>query len=550
MDSAGIHVAKIGGDNAGDFRANYQTVLERLSAGKKQILVVSAVRSSLPVFNSLADAAVTDTASDGKRKHGFNTTSHLIEAARSLDGSDAGRHRAAELCERIGDFTRLAVRKNLEGYEDEDLILNMEGAVGEVMDREGAPHSLARLLRQSGTTEQHGEDWEFVTQKKEEGTWLEDERRSITGAGEELGQALYAKYFRMKGMNVGRLSIHTDAMQAIARGKPVPPFDAQHLRENIALQLQWLLQGHDVVVAGGYLPGIGGQRGYSDKTGALIAQAAGTAGYGSVAYLIEKQFPIMSGDPTRLQGARVISKMSYFLAKELFGNAHGANGAAIHPGAVDLLAESKIPTVVHNPHDADQSRKTLITDYNPSPNGIEIVAARKVPVAIELCDTTMIGNYGFLAKVTAFFAAEKISIDQVATSEGSVSLTFTEDLPSHVLEKLKSSLNWEFGSRREEEQTLTVHILRNKSLIYCLGNNMKRPGIAARATLALQLADADIHLITQGLNECVMTFLIDDDKVADALSLLHDFCIVLPEEKTAGLLQEFKAKIRAAMKPS
>ncbi len=95
--NAGVHVAKIGGDNAGDFHENHQAVTQRLSMGAKQILVVSAVRSSLPAYTSLADPAVADVAADGRQKSGFNTTSHLIQAARLLERGRTGLDEAVLL---------------------------------------------------------------------------------------------------------------------------------------------------------------------------------------------------------------------------------------------------------------------------------------------------------------------------------------------------------------------------------------------------------------------------------------------------------------------
>ena len=529
-----IHVRKHGGDNAGLFVENFATVAAELGQGRKQILVESAIRSSSPTFTAFADPRVVDLRADGGVKPGFNTTSHLILIARLLQEE---RRKALpdieRVCRRIGDFTRLAIRSNLAGREDDRIARDMEAVVGDVIDRPDAPHSLVMLLHGRGMLEQRGEDWQFVRG---------DGRRSVTGVGEELAQMLYAKYFALKGLRTGRLNIYTDAMRKVADGDPYFPGDVRRLREDIALQVQCLLHDADVIVAGGYLPNIGGRRGYSDITGAIIAQAVRRSGH-DVAYAIEKEFPIMSGDPSRTRNARPVPAMTYFLGKELFGKIRGANGGAVDPSAVDLAAEDKIPIVVCNPRKEDA---TVIADYVPQPNGIEIVAVRKVPIAVEITCEQMIGNPGFLKKVTGFFAHPDrgISIDQVATSEGSISLTFTEEFPEELLAQLEHALHMEYG----HEEVITMDILRNTSLVFCLGNNMKRPGVAARAALALELAGADIHLITQGLNERVMTFLIDDANVNDAVALLHDFCVLLPEEESASVMRDIRGKILDAVR--
>ncbi len=566
--SADVIVTKIGGDNAGQFRENYETIAAKLQRGVKQILVVSAIRSSSSDYDSFSVPEVVDKSADGRVKHGFNTTSHLIQIAKLWSKSDAVHHamstgmnrwntpdnehrtKAMRICQQIADFTKAAMRKNLEASENRVVIESLEAVVQHALSGSKSSSSLHSLLERptQGGVRSQGEDWQLCYRES-----MTDplEKRSITGIGEELAQALYIRYFQLQDIKVGKLDMYSDGMRRIAGSEPPDEMiDAKHLRDDIALQLQCLFMDNDIVIAGGYLPNIGSQRGYSDKTGALIAQAATKIGLGRVAYTIEKAMPIMSGDPRRINNPKVINRMSYFLAKELFGNTHGADGAAVHPKAIEWLSEDSIPIVVHNPQSA-ASGATLIDNYTPDPHGVEIVAVRKVPVAVEIRCARMISEPGFLAAVTSFLAEQKISIDQVATSEGSISLTFTESIDEEIFSNLRHVLCWKFGERvdidREHEQ-VQIEVLRNKSLVFCLGNNMKTPGIASKAALALQLVGADIHLITQGLNECVMTFMIDDEKLDDAISMLHDFCIVLPEKESTNLMMEMRAKIFSLLK--
>jgi aspartate kinase len=45
---------------------------------------------------------------------------------------------------------------------------------------------------------------------------------------------------------------------------------------------------------------------------------------------------------------------------------------------------------------------------------------------VDICSTRMLGQYGFLAKVFEVFRHLKLSVDVVATSEVSVSLTLDQ----------------------------------------------------------------------------------------------------------------------------
>lgn len=45
---------------------------------------------------------------------------------------------------------------------------------------------------------------------------------------------------------------------------------------------------------------------------------------------------------------------------------------------------------------------------------------------VDICSTRMLGQYGFLAKVFEIFQRQELSVDVVATSEVSVSLTLDQ----------------------------------------------------------------------------------------------------------------------------
>ena len=60
-----------------------------------------------------------------------------------------------------------------------------------------------------------------------------------------------------------------------------------------------MLGTNAIGVTGGYLPVLGNERGYSDKTGALLADAASVE-YPDTVYIVEKEFPLMSADPKRI----------------------------------------------------------------------------------------------------------------------------------------------------------------------------------------------------------------------------------------------------------
>ncbi|MDD5075357.1 MAG: hypothetical protein PHO54_05850, partial [Candidatus Peribacteraceae bacterium] len=481
-------VSKIGGENAADLSANADLVRTRAEKGGKQILVVSALRSSSGDFDRFAHPDAADRDSDGKIKSGFNTTSHLIALAEHLRAGD--RTGALDLFERVRAATKEIVRTEIERNERSDsremlsaVFASIDGFLDNVR---------ARIFNTDKKPVAVGKDWLLHS---------EHGSVSITGIGEYLAKAIYHTYFHMKNISVGELN--TEGLVQWMRGKDSSKLleqrQAQELlasvRNSVRAHIGHLLDAHDVVVAGGYLPVLGSRRGYSDRTGALIAQEAREAGH-TTAYLIEKKSPIMSADPRKIRNARLVEEMTYELAMEAFGDQRGADGGAVHPEALRMLAEQDIPALVFNPQ--DESSITHIHAYDPPPNGVEIVASRRMPIALEIQSIRMLGQPGFIHTISGWFAERGISIDQGGgTSEVTTTFTFTNgDVKNFDLEEFRRFLQETYGPDRE----LVLDVREGKSMVFCLGNNMTQPGALLNAATALHQVQANIHFISKGLN--------------------------------------------------
>jgi len=530
LNDSELYVTKIGGDNAGKIRENLATVQERQGKGKKQILAVSAIRSSSEEFTTHSHELGRDKDSDGELKEGFNTTSHLIAIAKCIQSGDTST--AHEILERIRSFLKHIVHAEVEADSELD-DASATTTLDEVIDSMLGELSL-QIDAAAGFGKLHElkKDWVIQT----EGGYY-----SITGVGELIAQAICQQYFALRDVNSGGIEIDgiTDELlgenpQEVVEDENRVSDAIASLRTSMRSQVNGLLADNDLIISGGYLPVIASQRGYSDKTGALLAQVAKDLGH-RVAYLIEKEWPIMSDDPRKNERARVIQEMTFTLAMELFGNTHGADGGAIHPDALNMLAEDDIDTVVLNPkYELRDDNSTYIHHYKPEPNGIEIIASREVPLAIQVSSTKMFGKPGFVGAVGTWFAEKDISIDQISTSERTTSFTFNNGaFDEPTLREFETFLQETFGPDDE----LALGVLRNQSLIFCLGNNMAKTGPAAQATMAIHLAGADIRFMTQGLNEQVMTFMIDERHTAKVREKLHRLGIEMGDD-------EFEAHLR------
>lgn len=540
LQSADVYVTKIGGENAGRLSLNATNAQDRTRNGIKQVTAVSAIRSSDDQFTAFADESVVDRDEDGRIKHGFNTTSHLIEIARCLSAKEeGGAESAIAIAHRIAEFTKAIVLREVQNDEHladgEDAADELVALVEKYVTDISHPNSLISWIQadEHCSIMQRGADWILHTR---------NEYVSLTGLGENLAKNIYETYFRRRGIAVEHLGIDQAFYSIYPKIHRIddPSKVVRGLQNLASDRIRTILASNDVVIAGGYLPILGSERGYSDKTGALLARAT-KAVHSRTLYVIEKEYPIMSADPRKVRDARTVPRMTHFLARELFGNSRGARGSAVHPAALEMLASDDIDIVVMNPEqEPTASNTTLIQDFKPDPNGVEIIASKKVPFALQISSSIIVGNPLFESDMAQWFSSRGLQIQHTATSEGTISYTFFEGTCSEsMIEDMRTHLEQMYGISGDG----TLSKLEDLSVIYCLGNNMRQHGQASRAAEALELAEVDIHFITQGLNESVMTFLVDAGDNNRAVRMLHNMFIRIDDAEYKKIKQRFRESI-------
>jgi aspartate kinase len=120
----------------------------------------------------------------------------------------------------------------------------------------------------------------------------------------------------------------------------------------------------------------------------------------------------------------------------------------------------------------------------------------------------MLGAYGFLRALFAVFERHRTVVDVVTTSEVSVSLSLDDasSLPAIVAEL---------------EDLGTVRVERGRAIICVVGEGLRgTPGIAARVFSTI--SDINVTLISQGASSINFTFAIEEERVKEAVTRLHD----------------------------
>jgi aspartate kinase len=218
---------------------------------------------------------------------------------------------------------------------------------------------------------------------------------------------------------------------------------------------------------------------------------------------------ILTTDPKLVPQARLLESVTFQEASELayFG------AKVLHPSTLLPAVDKNIPVYVYNTKNP-KSPGTRITmsrgeaslkSQNASP--LQAIAYKKGITVINIYSTRMLLAHGFLKAIFEIFDRFETSVDLLATSEVSVSLTIDE---TRRLDRIVSEL----------QKFSTVTVEHERAIICLVGEGMKyTPGIAARAFGAIR--DININMISQGASEINISFIIREADVPTVLERLH-----------------------------
>jgi aspartate kinase len=213
---------------------------------------------------------------------------------------------------------------------------------------------------------------------------------------------------------------------------------------------------------------------------------------------------IMTTDPRMVKEARRIKSISFDEAAELayFG------AKVLHPATIIPAVRKKIPVHVLNSYKPEQEGTIITDEAPPCENPVKAIAFKSGITVVNVASTRMLMAYGFLKKIFEIFEHFKVPVDVVSTSEVSVSLTVDD-----------TSALWDIVT--ELKKIGEVNVEGSKSIVCCVGDNLRNiPGVPHIAFRALQ--DLKIQMISQGASAINITFVIDDDKLPEAVRGLHD----------------------------
>jgi len=243
-----------------------------------------------------------------------------------------------------------------------------------------------------------------------------------------------------------------------------------------------------------------GGRGGSDYTAGIVGAAIG-----SPVEIWTDVDGIMSADPKVVKEAKTVDTISFNEASELayFG------ARVLHPKTIWPPIRKNISVKVLNSFKPKNKGTTIVKEARETKNIVKAIASKKDIYLVHVVSTRMLLAHGFLSRLFSVFEDYKKSIDLVATSEVSVSLTVDN---AEDLDKIKNDL----------AGVADIKIEKDKAIVCVVGEGMRSlPGIAGRTFSALGRNKVNIEIISQGASEINISFVVDNKDADKAVRVLH-----------------------------
>jgi aspartate kinase len=222
---------------------------------------------------------------------------------------------------------------------------------------------------------------------------------------------------------------------------------------------------------------------------------------------------IMTTDPRVTPEAAKVKVISFAEASELayFG------AKVLHPSTLLPAMSRGIPVRVCNSRRPEVAGTAIVSSAPPSRAVVKAIAFKRGIAVVNVTSDRMLMAHGFLSRLFAVFDRHETSVDMVATSEVSVSMTLDDTRRLDAIVADMRSLG-------------EVSVERDAALICLVGENLKfTPGVASRIFSSIE--QVNVSMISHGASAINVSFIVDGASVESAVRSLHrEFFGELDEE--------------------
>lgn len=213
---------------------------------------------------------------------------------------------------------------------------------------------------------------------------------------------------------------------------------------------------------------------------------------------------IMTTDPRICSDAKPVSEVTYEEAQELamFG------AQVLHPRSMMPCRKTGTPVRVKNSYNISSEGSLIVEKHSGKVPPVCAITTIKHITVIDIVSSRMLGAAGFLAHVFNQFLKWDVSIDVIATSEVSVSLTVNS----------KQDLS---GLVEDLERASEVKIKKDKAIVTIVCDAAHSSAILASGFDSLADEGINVQMISQGASKVNISMIVDDDEADKTVNILH-----------------------------
>lgn len=453
-------VMKFGGSSvAGAERIKHVADIIKAKRNARPVVVVSAMGDTTDWLLEAADEALK---SDSQKQ--------CTDAAEERQGSAGG-----EAAERIVQFHKETVR---------DLALPQDS----VQEVERLLAEMERLLTGVSMV------WELTKRTKD----------YLVSFGERLSSRIVAAYLAKEGVESAAIDAWDAGITSDSNFGAAEPLDA--VWDDIPKKMMPFMEKGVVSVvtgfiaknASGVITTLG--RGGSDLTATLLGAALGA----EEIQTWKDVDGILTSDPRVCPDARTVEEVTYEEAGELamFG------AQVLHPRSMLPCRKAGVRVRVKNSYNIDSPGTVIVEKRTGKAVPVVAVTAVRHITLIDIVSTRMLGAAGFMAHIFNQFLKWNISVDVIATSEVSVSVTVSasQDLA---------------GLLADVARVADVKAHSGKAIVSIICDASHSSAILSKAFAALERQGINVKMISQGASKVNISMLVDDEEADDAVRALH-----------------------------
>ncbi len=213
---------------------------------------------------------------------------------------------------------------------------------------------------------------------------------------------------------------------------------------------------------------------------------------------------IMTTDPRVVKEARPVPEATYEEAQELamFG------AQVLHPRSMIPCRKTGTPVRVKNSYNIKSPGSIIVEKHSGEKPLVTAITSVKNVSLIDIESNRMFGACGFLAHVFNQFLKWNISVDVIATSEVSVSLTVNG----------KTDLS---GLIEDLQRASDVVVKKDKAIVAVICDASRSSGILGRVFAALEKENINVQMISQGASKVNISMIVDNNQADKTVQVLH-----------------------------